>query len=63
MPALHLGHIGLLHLFFVEFDLLIMLLPHVCQSLSQLKLILHLATRVHFHHPGLMPAPGVLNFL
>lgn len=60
---IHLGQVGLLHLLFVEFDLIIVLLPHVCQSLSKLELILHLVSRVHFHQPGLVSAPGVLNFL
>lgn len=42
MCAIHLGHVCLLHLLLIEFDLVVVLLPHVSKRLSQFKLVLHL---------------------
>lgn len=59
----HLGHVSVLHLILVQFDLLVVLPPHLSQGLGQLELVLHSPARVHLHQTSLVSTPCLLDLL
>lgn len=59
----YFGHVGALHVVFVDPDLLFILSPHVRQGLRQFILVLLLPSGVHLHQSSLVALPGVLHLL
>lgn len=59
----YFGHVGALHVVFVDPDLLFILSPHVRQGLRQFVLVLLLPSGVHLHQSSLVALTGVLHLL